>query len=178
MRASARISAWVTPAKHGAFHALATGRGLSCSKLLLLLIDCALTDNPSTDVDATATTREVASASQRITIRLRPEDAGAIARRAAHRSMKPATYLAVLVRAHAAANPPMPRSEIEELKRAVAALSAVGRNLNQLVQAAHRGHGVDAETRRLLTPIVGGVEKVRQAVKAHAAANLASWIQK
>ena len=114
---------------------------MSHSKLLLLLIDSALEDNTSTSVDAPLAAREVEPASQRVTIRLRPGDAEAIAQRAALREMRTATYLAGLVRAHVASRPPLPRAEIDELKRAVASLSAVERNLNQRVHLAHCGQG-------------------------------------
>ena len=172
---SGSTPAWVTPDKHAAFQRLAIDRGLSHSKLLLLLIDSALKDNTSTSVEVPLAAREAEPASQRVTIRLRSGDAEAIAQRAVQREMRAATYLAGLVRAHVASRPPLPRAEIEELKRAVASLSAVGRNLNQLVHLAHCGQGVDASTRRLLNPIVMGVERVWQAVKAHVVGNLESW---
>jgi predicted DNA binding CopG/RHH family protein len=150
-------------------------RGLSDSKLIARLIDAVIKESARSKSKSDAVVQEHESASARITIRLRPADAVAIVRRAAARELRPATYLALLVHAHVAGEPHIPRAEVQELKRAVASLSAVGRNLNQLVVAAHRGRGVDAETRTLLRPIVLGVEKVRQAVRAHAAGNLVSW---
>ncbi len=62
------------------------------------------------------------TASERITIRLRPGDRRRVRERALARRMRDAGYLAALVRAHVVANPPLPKSEIDELKQAIGAL--------------------------------------------------------
>jgi hypothetical protein len=49
-----------------------------------------------------------------------------IADRAAKRGIKPSKYLAALVRAHVAANPPMTTGELRALKQAVAVLARIG----------------------------------------------------
>src|SRR6202012_2066367 len=79
---------------------------------------------------AQCSTREPAT--DRITIRLRPGDRHNINDRATRRGMKTSAYLAALVRAHIAANPPVPAAEFSKLKPMVAALAALGRVLAQL----------------------------------------------
>jgi predicted DNA binding CopG/RHH family protein len=170
-----RIATSVTPATQAAFHVLAMSRGRSDSRLVAELIHAVLKESTRSKSESHGAGHERDPASARITMRLRPADAMAIARRAAARELRPATYLALLVHAHVADAPSIPRAEIRELKRAVASLSAVGRNLNQLILVAHRDRVVDADTRALLKPLALGVEQVRQAVRAHALGNLVSW---
>jgi hypothetical protein len=73
-------------------------------------------------------------ATDRITIRLRPGDGESIARSAAQRGMKPSAYLAALVRAHVAVNPPLTANELAALKQSVAVLAGVGRTLAQAIR--------------------------------------------
>lgn len=69
---------------------------------------------------------EHVAASDRITIRLRPGDGLEVIRRATERGMKPATYISALVRAHIAANPPLPAAELTALKTSIAVLAGIG----------------------------------------------------
>ena len=69
---------------------------------------------------------EHVAASDRITIRLRPGDGLEVIRRATERGMKPATYISALVRAHIAANPPLPAAEVNALKTAIVVLANLG----------------------------------------------------
>ena len=48
--------------------------------------------------------------------------------------MKPSAYLAALVRAHVAVNPPLSANEIAALKQSVAVLAGVGRLLAQAIR--------------------------------------------
>jgi hypothetical protein len=56
--------------------------------------------------------------------------------------MPSATYVSVIVRAHLRNLAPMPKDELVALKRSVAELGAIGRNLNQLARAANGGDRV------------------------------------
>jgi hypothetical protein len=51
--------------------------------------------------------------------------------------MAPATYASVLTRVHLRSLAPLPREELLALKRTVAELWAIGRNLNQIARAAN-----------------------------------------
>lgn len=66
------------------------------------------------------------TASDRITIRLRPGDGLEVIRRATERGMKPATYISALVRAHITRNPPLPAPEVNALKTSIVVLANLG----------------------------------------------------
>jgi hypothetical protein len=110
------------------FATLARSRGLSESALALSVIR-SVKDSGSLDRHATG---PQSPATDRITIRLRPGDGEAIARRASERGMKPSAYLAALVRAHVAVNPPLASKEIAELKHSIIVLSDLGTLLAQI----------------------------------------------
>lgn len=127
------ITARPSAAEKARFSTLATASGLSESTLAMIAIRKVL------DPDAAPLRESVLApargpATDRITIRLRPGDGESIARRAAQRGMKPSTYLAALVRAHVAVNPPLTANELAALKQSVAALAGVGRLLAQAVR--------------------------------------------
>jgi len=110
----------------------------------------------------------------RLYVRLRPEDRLLLRERAAARGMAAATYASVLVRAHLRSLPPLPRDELLALKRSVAELGAIGRNLNQITRAANhsRAAGPDREALRAMLKVCEGL---RDHVKALIRANLVSW---
>ncbi len=113
------ITVRVTGVDKQRFHALAETLGMSEARLGLTAIRRLLEEQamPSPPMPS-----EVDLASERITIRLRPGDRHRIRERAVARRMKDAGYLAALVRAHVVADPPLPAAELQELKRAVAAM--------------------------------------------------------
>jgi hypothetical protein len=83
-------------------------------------------------------------ATDRITIRLRPGDGEAIARRASERGMKPSAYLAALVRAHVAVNPPLAAKELAALKQSIVVLAGFGTLLAQTARnPALSGSGLE-----------------------------------
>ena len=53
--------------------------------------------------------------------------------------MRSATYVSVLVRSHLRNLTPLPKEELTALKRSVAELGAIGRNLNQIARGANQG---------------------------------------
>jgi hypothetical protein len=104
------------------FASLARSRGVSESTLALAAVRALGQLGPGSSVpDATHS-----PATDRITIRLRPGDGDAIDRRASARGMKSSTYLAALVRAHLADNPPLAARELAELKLGIALLADLG----------------------------------------------------
>jgi hypothetical protein len=124
------LAARITPEKKARFAALAASRGMTESGLLIRLVDQVLDWNPEPVAPAVA--GNGAHVNERISLRLRPGDGERIRERAFKRGMKPAGYLAALIRAHVRRDPPMPSRELDELKLAVSQLSAVGRRLNLL----------------------------------------------
>ena len=127
------ITARPSAAEKARFATLAAASGVSESTLAMIAIRRVL------DPDAVLMRGSVPAsargpATDRITIRLRPGDGESIARRAVQRGMKPSAYLAALVRAHVAVNPPLTATELAALKQSVAARAGVGRVLAQAIR--------------------------------------------
>ncbi len=89
--------------------------------------------------------------------------------------MKYTTYAAALIRAHVRADPPMPLEELARLERSLAAISAIGRRLNQIAGAVREGQGVDPGLRGELAAVLQAVEELRQALRDAVKANRISW---
>lgn len=121
------ITVRVTPDEKEWFAALAHSRGVSEATLALSAIR-SVKDSGSLDAHATGPRTP---ATDRITIRLRPGDGAAVARRASEQGMKPSAYLAALVRAHVAANPPLTALELAALKQSIVVLAGLGTLLAQ-----------------------------------------------
>jgi hypothetical protein len=111
----------------------------------------------------------------RLYVRLRPDDWLLLRERAAARGMPSATYVSVIVRAHLRNLAPMPKDELMALKRSVAELGAIGRNLNQLARAANSGDRGVGPAREDLRAILKVCEALRDHVKGLIRANVNSW---
>lgn len=172
MRSRKQLAIWVDPATHGRFRAVAAERGTTLSGLLGDLVDEVL-DAEGETVEAPAAGLDPRR--QRLSIRLQPGDVVAVARRAASRRTKPATYIAALVRSHLLVDPPLPQAELAALERAVAEVSAVGRNLNQIARAINSGAPVSPSTVSIIGRSIEAVEAVREAAKAYVRSAVASW---
>ena len=108
-------------------------------------------------------------------VRFRDEDRLLLDARAAARGMRPATYVSVLTRAHLRSLAPLPKEEYLALKRSIAELASIGRNINQVAKAANGGgripESVGAEFRAMLKICVA----LRDNTKALLKANETSW---
>jgi uncharacterized protein (DUF1778 family) len=111
----------------------------------------------------------------RLSIRLRPDDRLLLRERAAARGMPSATYISVIVRAHLRNLAPIPKDELVALKRSVAELGAIGRNLNQIARAANSGDRVVGPAREDLRVILKVCEALRDNVKGLIRANVNTW---
>ena len=140
------VGAWVSPAAKEKFHALASEYGLTQSSLLQRLIDRA-TEPVQMPAGNAAHEGRVGSRSDRLYVRLYPDDRLLLAERAQVRGMPSATYLAVLARSHLRRLPPLPEAERQAFERCVAELSAIGRNLNQVARRANQEGVVSSITR-------------------------------
>lgn len=116
------------------FRALAMRAGMSESALALVAIRTLL-DPDGKASQTTTPTIERLTATDRITIRLRPGDGAVIARRAAARGMKASAYLAGLVRAHIRTSPPLPAKEFAALKASVTVLAGLGQVFARLARS-------------------------------------------
>ena len=154
---------------------LANERGLTESALLHKLIELALLQTAGLpDQEALQAVPPVARGA-RLYVRLRSEDHLLLRERAEGRGMPAATYASLVLRAHLRAVTPLPDRELDELRRSIATLGAIGRNLNQLAHAANSNGNVPPsvgiELRALLRALVG----LRDHVKAIVKANIDSW---
>ena len=113
----------------------------------------------------------------RLCVRLRQDDRLLLHGRAAARGMAPATFVSVLVRSHLRGIAPVPREELLALKRSVAELGVIGRNLNQIARAANQGTKPDGPGREDLRAMLRVAEALRDHVKALLRANQLSWQQ-
>ena len=140
------VGTWVSPAAKEKFHALAAEYGLTQSSLLQRLIDRA-TEPVQMPAGNAAHEGRGGARSDRLYVRLYPDDRLLLAERAQMRGMPSATYLAVLARSHLRRLPPLPEAERLAFERCVAELSAIGRNLNQVARRANQEGVVSSITR-------------------------------
>jgi hypothetical protein len=176
MSDGAHLTTWVSRETKERFSALARHQGQSDSALLKRLVDLML---QTADGGHTATVPVAGRAERdmRLTVRLHRGDQSLLRERAAARGMPAATYLAVLARTHLRSLAPLPRDELLALKRSVAELGSIGRNLNQVAYAANRGERVTGPSREDLRALMKVCEGLRDHVRDLLTANLKSWEQ-
>jgi predicted DNA binding CopG/RHH family protein len=120
-------------------------------------------------------TLEKVSRDARLSVRLAPEDRILLSDRAIARGMPSATYVSVLVRSHLRNLAPLPKEELLALKRSVAELGAIGRNLNQIARAANQGGKPTGPGRDDFRAMLRVAEGLRDHVKELLRANQISW---
>jgi hypothetical protein len=146
---------------------------MSESTLALIAIRSLLDCNDVSETNAAPARRE--RSTDRITIRLRPGDRHVINERASRREMKASTYLAALVRAHIATNPPLTENELGAYKQGVILLAGLGRLLTRISRDGARAGSVPKDLQQELSltrAMVAGLEKVTEKL---ACAALKSW---
>ena len=120
-------------------------------------------------------TRGPAGDGKPMLVRLRSEDRLLLDARAEARGMRPATYASVVLRSHMRKLTPLPKDELLALKRSIALLASIGRNINQIAKAANQGGRIadpaGAEFRAMLKICVA----LRDNTKALLKANETSW---
>jgi hypothetical protein len=89
--------------------------------------------------------------------------------------MAAATYASVLLRAHLRNLAPLPKDELIALRRSMAELRAVGRNLNQIARAANQGARGNGPGQEDLLAVLRACEGLRVHTKALLKNNLQSW---
>ena len=108
-------------------------------------------------------------------VRLRDEDKLLLDARAEARGMRPATYASVLLRSHLRQLTPLPKDELLALKRSIAMLASIARNINQIAKVANQGgrtpDSAGAEFRAMLKICLA----LRDNTKALLKANETSW---
>jgi len=118
---------------------------------------------------------EPVTARTRLYVRLRHDDRLMLQERAQGRGMPASTYVAALVPAHLRVLAPLPREELAALKRSIAELGSLGRNLNQIARVAHQAGRITGPGQDDLRSMLKICEAMRDHIKALVRANVASW---
>jgi hypothetical protein len=170
------ITARASPAEKARFATLANAAGVSESRLALMAIRAFVDAESRTQGPAAPDpAAERIRATDRITIRLRPGDGAAIARRAKERGVKTSTYLAALARAHIAADPPLFVNELAALKKSIAVLAGLGTLLAQSARNPALSCVSLEEVRHTLHRTRAAVAALEQRTHAFTKAALKAW---
>jgi hypothetical protein len=175
MAADAFIQCRVTPAMKHLVRELAKRENITESALVKQLLEVvlrtsALAGFPKVE-ELDRPNRE-----SRLYVRLDVDDRMMLTSRATMRGMRSATYVSLLVRSHLRGVAPLPKEELLTLKRCVAELSAIGRNLNQIAKASHGGSPT-TPGRMELQAMLKIASGLRDHFKALLKANEKSWEQ-
>ena len=138
MSDSTHLMTWVTRETKARFAALAHEQGITTSALLKRLVDASLVPTTVVKPQSPDSVEPVVT-SGRLSIRLRADDLLLLRERAKAREMPTSTYVSLLVRSHLRSVTPLPTAELVALKRSVAEVSAIGRNINQIARAFNQG---------------------------------------
>ena len=174
MNDSTHLMAWVTRETKDRFAGLARNRELSESALLKQLIEVALAGAGFHD-DNPVEILEPVSAKERLSVRLQVEDVLLLRERARVRGLPTSRYVTLLVRSHLRSVAPLPTAELEALRRSIAEVGAIGRNLNQIARALNQGQIPNGPTRADIHTLLRGLTNLKDQIKAVLAANLNSW---
>jgi hypothetical protein len=175
MAANPCVQCRVTPRTKTRLRVIAQEHQLTESALLKKLVETALLQTVGVSALDVSEPIERVSRGARLYVRLRPEDHVLLRERACGRGMAAATYASFLLRAHLRAVAPIPDRELAELKRSVAELGAIGRNLNQIARVANHPGRVNGPTGQDLRALLRACEALRDHVKGLIRANAASW---
>lgn len=129
----------------------------------------------ATERSAISNSGDTGMRAKRLSIRLLPNDRLLLRERASSRGMPSATYVAVLVRSHLRKLTPLPVEELDALKRSIAELGAVGRNLNQIASALIAGGQSNGPGRQDLDGMLKIAVALRDHIRALVKANETSW---
>ena len=174
MAAPPFVAARVTPEMKTLLRVLAEREQISESALVRQLLEVMLRVSAKEGFPKLDRLEKV-SRDARLSIRLAPDDRILLSDRARARGMPSATYVSVLVRSHLRNLAPLPKEELLALKRSVAELGAIGRNLNQIARAANQGAKPAGPGREDLKAMLRVAEGLRDHVKALLKANQVSW---
>jgi hypothetical protein len=110
-----------------------------------------------------------------VLVRLRADDRLLLNARAEGRGMRLATYVSVLIRSHLRRLAPLPKDELLALKRSIAELATIGRNINQIAKAVNDGGRAPASVREEFRAMLKICQALRDNTKALLKSNETSW---
>jgi hypothetical protein len=122
----------------------------------------------STDVSADLPDR-------RLYVRISPEDSLLLKARALARGMRPATYVAVLLRSHLRSLTPLPKDELLALRCAVSELGVLTRELHRIAHMLGQEGRATAPEPPDLRGVARLCQVLRSDTKALIRANVNSW---
>ena len=168
------LQTWVSREFKERFAQVAKAQGLSESALLRRLLEkLVLADRSPEDVLITPV--EGLPSARRVSVRLRADDLLFLRERARARGLPTSTYISYLVRSHLRAQAPLPNLELAALKRSVAEIGAIGRNINQIARAVNQQQWPSGPDPAVLSEMNRVLVLMRAQIKAVINANLASW---
>jgi len=112
---------------------------------------------------------------RRVSVRVSPDDSLLLKARALARGMKPATYLAVLLRSHLRGLSPLPKDELLALRCAVSELGALTRELHRIAHVLGQQSRPAAPEQPDLQEVARLCQVLRSNTKALIRANVNSW---
>ena len=174
MAAEAFIQCRVAAATKSALRAAANRQQLTESALLKRMLDLMLHAAGSAGAAGVAT-KAPPLRQTRVYVRLTPGDCLLLQARATARCLAPATYAAILLRAHLRALTPLPEAELRALRQTTRELWAIGRNLNQIARAANQGNAGTGVSRDELQVLMKVCVALRDHVRQYIQANVRSW---
>ena len=174
MSDSTHLMTWVTRDTKARFAALAHNQGVTASAFLKRLVDASLV--PTTVVaPQLPEVVEPVSTTGRLSLRLRSDDLLLLRERAKARAMPTSTYVSLLIRSHLRSVTPLPTAELDVLKRSVAEMSAIGRNLNQIARTVNQGEGSNGASKADPQALLRALDDMRVYIKSLIISNLKSW---
>lgn len=174
MSGSTHLSTWVSTETKQRFGVVAAQLGLSESAFLKRLVELNL---QSTHAAAVTIPEPVGTpvSGTRFSVRLRPDDRLLLAERAAARGMATATYASIVLRTHLRGVAPFPERVLVDLKRSVAELGAIGRNLNQIARVANQTGRLAGPSSQELQALLRACTALRDHFKELIRVNIESW---
>jgi hypothetical protein len=170
------IQCRVSKATKAALHAAAARQQLTESALLKRMLALMLqTAGAAVVGDVADAADDRPTRQSRLYVRLTRGDRQMLQARSAARCLAPATYASILLRAHLRALTPLPEAELRAIRQSTRELAAIGRNLNQIAHAAHRGGAGAGVSQSSLLGLLKACEALRDHIRAYVSTNLASW---
>jgi Bacterial mobilisation protein (MobC) len=174
MTADSFIHCRVSAATKEALRAAAERQQLSESALVKRMIEMILHAAARPDVTPVPSSSRPTRAT-RLFVRLSLGDWALLRDRAAARSVPSATYASNLIRAHVRGVSPLVKDELQALRRSIAALGAIGNNLNQIARVSHQSGHVSGPSREDLRAVIKVCEGLRDHVHGLMRTNVMSW---
>jgi hypothetical protein len=168
------LTTWISRESKARFAELAKAQGVSESALLRRVVESALVGTGGAGEQTLEPVGPIA-ASGRISVRLRSDDLLLLRERSRAREIPTSTHVSLLVRSHLRALAPLPTAELEALKRSVAEVGAIGRNINQIARAVNEGQWPHGPNHDDLRAILRAISALRDHFKTVINANLTSW---